>query len=82
MEADNSGRVIPHEAVDMEYDSACKKIKEAESSLTKHLKEQRKLLGDASVRTFLCTLAFSKFSFCLLCLYPEKLTKFCVSMIC
>lgn len=50
MEANNSGRVIPHGGVDTEYDSACKRVKEVESSLTKHLKEQRKLLGDASVR--------------------------------
>ncbi|XP_043720613.1 DNA mismatch repair protein MSH6 [Telopea speciosissima] len=48
-EADCSGRIIPHEAVDMEYDSACKQIKEIESSLVKHLKEQRKVLGDGSI---------------------------------
>lgn len=53
MEANNSGRIIPHGGVDMDYDSACKKVKEIEASLTKHLKEQRKLLGDTSVRTFL-----------------------------
>lgn len=51
VEANNSGRIIPHEGVDMEYDTACKKVKEIESSLTKYLKEQQKLLGDASVRT-------------------------------
>ncbi|GLT71905.1 hypothetical protein SLA2020_438890 [Shorea laevis] len=49
VEANNSGRIIPHEGVDAEYDSACKKVKEVEFSLTKHLKEQRKLLGDASI---------------------------------
>lgn len=49
MEANNSGRIIPHEGVDVEYDSACKKVREIESSLTKHLKEQRKLLGETSV---------------------------------
>ncbi|KAF5455366.1 hypothetical protein F2P56_024955 [Juglans regia] len=49
VEANNSGRVIPHGGVDTEYDSACKRVKEVESSLTKHLKEQRKLLGDASI---------------------------------
>ncbi|XP_042476035.1 DNA mismatch repair protein MSH6 [Macadamia integrifolia] len=48
-EADRSGRIIPHEGVDMEHDSACKQIKEIESSLVKHLKEQRKVLGDASI---------------------------------
>lgn len=52
MEANNSGRIIPHEGVDLEYDSACKKVKEIESSLTKYLKEQRKLLEDPSVSTF------------------------------
>ena len=50
VEANNSGRVIPHEGVDIEYDSACKAVKEIESILLKHLKEQRKLLGDTSVR--------------------------------
>ena len=30
----------------------CNKVKEVESSLTKHLKDQQKLLGDASVRIF------------------------------
>ncbi|XP_062083571.1 DNA mismatch repair protein MSH6 [Humulus lupulus] len=49
MEANNSGRIIPHEGVDVEYDSACKKVKEIESSLAKYLKEQRKLLGDTSI---------------------------------
>nr|XP_023894914.1 DNA mismatch repair protein MSH6 [Quercus suber] len=49
VEANNSGRIIPHEGVDLEYDSACKKVKEVESSLTKHLKNQQKLLGDASI---------------------------------
>ncbi|KAF2304770.1 hypothetical protein GH714_037905 [Hevea brasiliensis] len=49
VEANNSGRIIPHDGVDLEYDSACKKVREIESSLTKHLKEQRKLLGDTSI---------------------------------
>lgn len=49
VEANNSGRIIPHGGVDIDYDSACKKIREIESSLTKHLKEQRKLLGDTSI---------------------------------
>lgn len=50
MEANKSGRIVPHEGVDVEFDSACKAVKEIESSLLKHLKEQRKLLGDTSVR--------------------------------
>ncbi|KGN45011.1 DNA mismatch repair protein MSH6 [Cucumis sativus] len=49
VEANSSGRVIPREGVDVEYDSACEKIREIQSSLTKHLKEQRKLLGDTSI---------------------------------
>ncbi|KAK7337513.1 hypothetical protein VNO77_18092 [Canavalia gladiata] len=49
VEANDSGRIIPHEGVDKEYDSACKAVKEIESSLLKHLKEQRKLLGDTSI---------------------------------
>lgn len=48
-EADRSGRIIPHEGGDVEYDLACKTVKEIESALTRYLKEQRKLLGDASV---------------------------------
>ncbi|XP_052202535.1 DNA mismatch repair protein MSH6 [Diospyros lotus] len=49
VEANNSGRVIPCEGVDVEYDSACSRVAELESSLSKHLKEQQKLLGDASI---------------------------------
>ncbi|TQD84158.1 hypothetical protein C1H46_030248 [Malus baccata] len=46
VEANNSCHIIPHEGVDIEYDSACEKVKEIESHLAKHLQEQRKLLGD------------------------------------
>ncbi|ESQ37858.1 hypothetical protein EUTSA_v10028364mg [Eutrema salsugineum] len=49
VEAHNSGRVVPHQGADEEYDFTCKTVKELESNLTKHLKEQRKLLGDASI---------------------------------
>lgn len=56
VEANNSGRIIPREGVDVEYDSACEKIKEIQYSLTKYLKEQRKLLGDTSVRNLLQSL--------------------------
>ncbi|TYI19204.1 hypothetical protein ES332_A07G148900v1 [Gossypium tomentosum] len=49
VDANNSGRIIPHKGVDLEYDSACERVKEIESSLTKHLKEQQKLLGDSSI---------------------------------
>ncbi|XP_010259327.1 PREDICTED: DNA mismatch repair protein MSH6 isoform X2 [Nelumbo nucifera] len=50
IEADKTGRIIPHEGVDVEYDSACKKVEEIESSFLKHLKEQRKVLGDVSIK--------------------------------
>ncbi|KAF1891797.1 hypothetical protein Lal_00031606 [Lupinus albus] len=49
VEANNSGRIIPHEGVDLVYDSACEAVKEIQSSLFKHLKEQKKLLGDTSI---------------------------------
>lgn len=49
--ASKSGRVMPHEGADPDYDSACKMVQEIESDLKKHLKEQQKLLGDPSVRT-------------------------------
>ncbi|KAL2556591.1 DNA mismatch repair protein MSH6 [Forsythia ovata] len=48
-EANSSGRVIPLEGVDVEYDASCQIIRDIESNLKKHLKEQRKLLGDASI---------------------------------
>ncbi|OAY70755.1 DNA mismatch repair protein MSH6, partial [Ananas comosus] len=48
-EADCTGRIIPHEGCDVEYDAACYAIREIESSLSKHLKEQRKVLGDLSI---------------------------------
>lgn len=48
-EAEHTGRIIPHEGCDVDYDTTCETIKEIESSLAKHLKEQRKLLGDSSV---------------------------------
>ncbi|MBA0674785.1 hypothetical protein Goari_016362, partial [Gossypium aridum] len=49
VDANNSGRIIPHKGVDLEYDSACERVRKIESSLTKHLKEQQKLLGDSSI---------------------------------
>lgn len=61
VEADNSGRIIPHEGVDSEYDSACKMVEEVESTLLQHLKEQRKLLGDKSVRSLGILLMFNLF---------------------
>lgn len=48
-EAEHTGRIIPHEGCDVVYDTASSTIKEIQSSLTKYLKEQRKLLGDSSV---------------------------------
>lgn len=49
VEANSTGRIIPHEGVDKEYDVACKKIEEVELNLKKHLKEQRKLLSNTSI---------------------------------
>ncbi|KAK6937293.1 DNA mismatch repair protein MutS, connector domain [Dillenia turbinata] len=49
VDANDSGRIIPHEGVDSDYDSACKLLNEIESHLKKHLKEQRRLLGDLSI---------------------------------
>ncbi|BBH10460.1 MUTS homolog 6 [Prunus dulcis] len=48
-QANSSGRIIPHEGVDIEYDSSCEKVKEIESHLTKYLQEQRRLLGNKSI---------------------------------
>ncbi|KAI3449400.1 hypothetical protein Pfo_006065 [Paulownia fortunei] len=48
-EANHSGRIIPREGADIEYDAACQIVKDIESHLRKHLKEQRNLLGDASI---------------------------------
>ncbi|OVA16806.1 DNA mismatch repair protein MutS [Macleaya cordata] len=49
IEADHSGRIIPHEGADLEYDSACKTVEEVECNLARHLEEQREVLGDASI---------------------------------
>ncbi|KAM7270899.1 hypothetical protein ACFE04_030113 [Oxalis oulophora] len=51
---DGNGRLlvyeyIPHEGGDMEYDSACKSVKEMQSILIKHLKEQEELLKKTSI---------------------------------
>ncbi|KAM0952719.1 putative DNA mismatch repair protein MutS/MSH [Dioscorea sansibarensis] len=48
-EADISGRIIPHEGCDVEFDTACNTLNDIESSLKRYLKEQRKVLGDASI---------------------------------
>ncbi|WOK94006.1 DNA mismatch repair protein MSH6 [Canna indica] len=48
-EADRTGRVIPHEGGDFEYDASCKILKEIESNLLRYLKEQRKLLGSSAI---------------------------------
>ncbi|KAL1816545.1 hypothetical protein ACET3Z_019119 [Daucus carota] len=49
VDANNSGRIIPREGADEEYDSACQAVKGIEFNLNKHLKEQRKVLGDTSI---------------------------------
>ncbi|KAL8527225.1 hypothetical protein ACS0TY_005198 [Phlomoides rotata] len=48
-EANQSGRVIPREGADVQYDAAFQVVKDIESNLEKHLKEQKKLLGDKSI---------------------------------
>ncbi|GJR83688.1 DNA mismatch repair protein MSH6 [Tanacetum coccineum] len=48
-EAKKSGRIIPRDGVDEVYDTACGVVTDIELNLTKHLKEQRKLIGDSSV---------------------------------
>ncbi|GAB4841767.1 hypothetical protein Ancab_022489 [Ancistrocladus abbreviatus] len=48
-EASSSGRIVPCEGVDTEYDSACAKTTEIESALKNYLKQQRKLLGDTCI---------------------------------
>ncbi|KAH6813900.1 MUTS-like protein 6 [Perilla frutescens var. frutescens] len=48
-EAYQSGRIIPREGADVDYDAACQVVKDIESSLRKHLKEQQKLLGEPSI---------------------------------
>lgn len=50
VDANNSGRIIPREGADEEYDSACEAVQGIEFNLKEHLKEQRKVLGDTSVR--------------------------------
>ncbi|GJY33065.1 DNA mismatch repair protein MSH6 [Tanacetum coccineum] len=48
-EAKNSGRIIPRDGVDEVYDTACGVVADIELNLTKHLKEQRNLIGDSSI---------------------------------
>nr|GMD26782.1 DNA mismatch repair protein MSH6 [Ipomoea batatas] len=50
VEANSSGRIIPCEGVDEEYDAACGSLRKVELSLAKHLKEQQKLFGDTSIK--------------------------------
>ncbi|XP_068662211.1 DNA mismatch repair protein MSH6 isoform X2 [Aristolochia californica] len=49
-EADQSGRIVPHKGVDLEYDSALSSISEIEFFLKKHLEEQKKVLKDKSIK--------------------------------
>ncbi|KAJ4730458.1 DNA mismatch repair protein MutS [Rhynchospora pubera] len=48
-QAESTGRIIPREGCDVDYDTACNTIKDIKSNLTKYLKEQRKLIGDSSI---------------------------------
>ncbi|XP_076885218.1 DNA mismatch repair protein MSH6-like [Bidens hawaiensis] len=49
MEAKSTGRIIPRDGVDDEYDTACRAVTDVEFYLKKHLKEQRQLIGDSSI---------------------------------
>lgn len=55
VDANNTGRIIPLEGADAEFDSASKKIEEIESDLKRHIVEQKKLLGITSVMNTLLT---------------------------
>ncbi|PKA65146.1 DNA mismatch repair protein MSH6 [Apostasia shenzhenica] len=48
-EVQESGRIIPCEGCDSDYDSVCKSLREVEYGLKKHLMGQRKLLGNSSI---------------------------------
>lgn len=52
LEADRTGRIFPHEGVDIEYDSACRIVNDVKCCLERHLKEQQKAFGDDSVSTY------------------------------
>lgn len=58
-DANSTGRIIPLEGGDAEYDSACKKIEEIESNLNKHIKEQKTLFGKPLVRTLYISLKWN-----------------------
>ncbi|XP_021770096.1 DNA mismatch repair protein MSH6-like isoform X2 [Chenopodium quinoa] len=49
VDANSTGRIIPLEGADAEFDSASKKIEEIESDLKRHIVEQKKLLGITSI---------------------------------
>ncbi|KAG0462513.1 hypothetical protein HPP92_020989 [Vanilla planifolia] len=48
-EAEKSWRIIPNEGCDADYDDICKKVREIESNLMIHLKDQCKLLGCSAI---------------------------------
>ncbi|XXG53994.1 hypothetical protein AAC387_Pa03g1985 [Persea americana] len=50
LEADRTGRIFPHEGVDVEYDSACRIVNDVKCCLERHLKEQQKAFGDESIK--------------------------------
>ena len=50
VDANSTGRIIPREGADAEYDSASRKIEEIESNLEEHIKEQKKLIGNKMVK--------------------------------
>jgi len=80
-EADRSGRVIPHEGGDIEYDTACATIREIESHLKSYLKEQCILLGDAPVNLFYLRMLY-KFGYTVALLSYLILTIFYFILVC
>ena len=64
-EAENSGRILPREGVDSDYDNASAVISEVEGKLDAYLEEQRAYFGDtrkdSEVAFILISLVFSIF---------------------
>lgn len=47
-EAENSGRILPREGVDSDFDAACAVISEVEGKLDAYLEEQREFFDNSS----------------------------------
>lgn len=74
-EAELSGRILPREGVDSDFDAASSVISEVESKLDAYLEEQREHFGNSSEVVFfiLMSLAFSFLLLLNLCV-PAVLT--------